>query len=1101
MKRKLIISLCMSAAMTLLPATAFAQSHTVKGTVLDETGEPVIGATIKIAGVTSGGTVTDLDGNYELEVPGDAKITVTYIGYLPQTVKPGGVIRLAEDNQSLEEVVVVGYGTQKMKNVTGAVETISPKEIQDLSVGSLGDALVGMFNGVSVSANGYRPGQSPSLNIRQSNVLAQSTTPDATRGGSPDPTPLYVIDGFISTETAFNNLDISEVESITVLKDASAAVYGARAAYGVVLVKTKQGENSAPKISYSGQFGWTDALYTPKMLSSYDYMKVFNTMRAANTSTQDNIELRTQLFQLDEMEAARAVDYNLLDKEWSAAMTQRHNININGGNDKATYFAGVSYYDQEGNIGRLDYDRWNFRAGLNAKIGKYVKTSLQVSGDWGERNNSTTPQGGGTDFDYRWLMTHLRFVPDYANGYPMVYSGMENGIPTSATQLYNFAAVQNHSDYVRNQSNNLTINGSLDFDLGWIKPLKGLTARVSYSKSISNSKNNTVQTIQDVYRLLNRGGSGGHLYTGSDVVYDDNNVNVLRLVSNGGLIRRDFARNDSYQFNFTLQYARQFGLHDVSALGSIEKTEAWGEDLYGSITELIAYQDGQFSSGTGDKDASGNRTESGMLSYVGRFNYAYASKYLFEFLFRADASTKFAPKNYWGKFPSVSAGWVISEENWFQQKVKWVDFLKLRASWGLMGRDNIRAWLWTQLYERNAAKGAIFGANGINSNVGYALVMPKAGVNSDVHWDKTYKTNIGIDAHFLRNRLTFDFNYYYDRGRELFATRTGTSLFPTTVGTQATPENYGELDTWGWELNVGWRDKIGKDINYWVKLSTGFSDNKMLVTNFQAIPEYNDMVYGERTDRGVWGFKCLGMFRSYQDIEEYFDKYGITEYLGMTKSEVRPGMLIYEDIQGDNNGDGTYAARDGKVTAGNDFIRLSEYSSNPYGCTLNLGGSYKSFSLQAQLSASWGAKALVGNDFRQAANSNYGGYEYENMPSSFSDMFCYEDIYDASGRVTVPANLEAKMPNMRYSNVNAQASSFWLIDAKAVTLRNVTVAYSLPHTWVKHLGISSVRLNLTVQNAINFINNYPDKSWASWAGSYGRYPNLRKYTMGINVSF
>ena len=1099
MKRKLIISLCASAALALLPSVSLAQNQTVKGTVVDENGESIIGATIQVTGQKTGGTVTDIDGNYELSVPADAKITVTYIGFVPQTVKPGGVIHMAEDRQSLEEVVVVGYGTQKMKNITGAVETITPKDIQDLSVGSLGDALVGMFNGVSVSANGYRPGQSPSLNIRQSDVLAKSTTPNATHGGSPDPTPLYVIDGFISNETAFNNLDISEVESITVLKDASAAVYGARAAYGVVLVKTKQGENGAPKISYSGQLGWTDALYKPKMLSSYDYMKVYNTMRAANTSSQESLEMRTQLFQADEMEAARLLNYNLLDKEWKASFTQRHNININGGTDKATYFAGVSYYKQDGNIGRLDYDRWNFRTGVNAKIGKHVKTALQVSGDWGERNNSTTPQGGGTDFDYKWLMTHLPFVPDYAGSYPLVHSGMENGIPTSATQLYNFAAVQNHSDNVQNQTNNLNINGSIELDFDWIKPLKGLSAKISYSKSISNSKNNLVQTIQDVYRMLNRTGSGNHLYTGHDAVYDDDNMSVLRLVSNGGLIRRDMARSDSYQYNFTLQYARQFGLHDVSGLFSLEKTEAWAEDLYGSITDLIAYQDGQFSSGTGDKDASGNRSESGMLSYVGRFNYAYASKYLFEFLFRADASTKFAPKNYWGKFPSVSAGWVISEENWFQNgKIgRWVDFLKIRASWGLMGRDNIRAWLWTQLYERNAAKGAIFGANGINSDVGYALVMPKAGVNSDVHWDKTYKTNVGIDAHFLRDRLTLEFNYYYDRGRELFATRTGTSMFPTTVGTQATPENYGELDAWGWELNLGWRDKIGKDINYWVKLSTGFSDNKILKTNFQAIPEYDDMVYGERTDRGLWGFKCLGMFRSYQDIEEYFSKYNITEYMGMTKSEVRPGMLIYEDIQGDNNGDGTYGPRDGKVTAGNDYVRLSEYTSNPYGCTLNFGISYKSFSLQAQLGASWGAKAMVGNDFRQAANN----YEYENMPSSFSDMFNYEAIYDASGNITVPTNIDAYMPNMRYSNVNAASSSFWLIDATAITLRNITVAYTFPKKWVNYIGVSNVRLNLTVQNAINFINNYPDKSWASWAGSYGRYPNLRKFTMGINVSF
>lgn len=1095
MDKKHIITLCLGAVLSL---PALAQTDAIKGTVLDITGEPIIGATVTVAGQKGTGAITDIDGNYTLKVPKDTKVTITYIGYLPQTVKVGTTVKLLEDKQSLDEVVVVGYGTQKMKNVTGAVETITPKDIEDLSVGSLGDALVGMFNGVSVTrgAGQNRPGQSPSLTIRQSDI-ATSVTPNTTRGGEPDPSPLYVIDGFISSESQFNNLDISEVESITVLKDASAAVYGARAAYGVVLVKTKQGQNAAPKISYSGQFGWTDALYTPKMLSAQDYMRVYNTMRAANTSTQDNIEMRTQLFQLDEINAAAGVDYNLLDQEWSAAFTQRHNLNVNGGTEKATYFGSVSYYDQNGNIGRLDYDRWNFRAGVNANIGKYVKASLQVSGDWGERNNSVSPQGGGTDFDYKWLMTHLPFVPDYANGYPIVYSGMENTVPTSATRLYNFKAVQNSSDNVQNQSNNLNINGSLEFNLGFIKPLEGLSAKVSYSKNIANTKTNTVSTILDLYRLTQRGGSGNHLYTGDDVVYDENSVGVLRLVSNGGMLRRNMSRSDSYQYNFTLQYARTFNKkHDVSALFSIEKTEAETEPLEGTVTDLIAYQDGQSSSSMGDMTTSFSRSESGMLSYVGRFNYAYANKYLFEFLFRADASTKFAPKNYWGKFPSVSAGWVISEESWFQNSVKWIDFLKIRASWGLMGRDNIRAWLWTQLYNRDAAKGAIFGTNGINSNVGYALVMPKAGTNSDVHWDKTYKTNVGLDMRFLQSRLSVDFNFYYDLGRELFATRTGTADFPTTVGTQATPENYGEINYWGWELNLGWRDKIGKDISYWVKLSTGYSDNKILATNFQAIPEYDDMVYGERADRGVWGLKCLGMFRTYQDIEEYFDKYHITEYMGMQKSEVRPGMLIYEDIQGDNNGDGTYGPADGKVNT-NDYIRLSERSSNPYGFTLNFGGAWKGLSLQAQLAASWGSKALIGTDFRQAA----GDYEYENMPTAFRDMFNYEDIYDATGNITVAKNRSASVPNMRYSSVNQAPSSYWLVSGKQLTLRNITVAYQLPKQWLKPIGVSNVKLNLTVQNAINFFNPYPDKSWATYGGTYSRYPALRKITMGVNVSF
>ena len=266
-------------------------------------------------------------------------------------------------------------------------------------------------------------------------------------------------------------------------------------------------------------------------------------------------------------------------------------------------------------------------------------------------------------------------------------------------------------------------------------------------------------------------------------------------------------------------------------------------------------------------------------------------------------------------------------------------------------------------------------------------------------------------------------------------------------------------------------------------------------TNFPTIPEYNSPVRGERADRGEWGLKCIGMFRSYQEIEEYFDKYNITSYLGKTKSDIHPGTLIYEDVRGTNNGDGTYGPADGKIDT-NDYIRLSERKSNPYSFTLNFGGSYKSFSITAQLHASWGSKQLIQTDFRQAA----ANYEYENMPSCFGDMFNYQDIYDAQGNITVPANVNAAFPNMRY-DINQTPSSFWLVDGTTLALRNITVAWTLPQKWVKLAGLSNVRLNLTCQNAINFINPYPNDSWASYGGTYSRYPNLRKITMGINVSF
>lgn len=926
-------------------------------------------------------------------------------------------------------------------------------------------------------------------------------TPSSDLGGNASPTPLYVIDGFIADEGAFNNLDINEVENVTVLKDAAAAVYGARAAYGVVLVKTKQGKVGAPKISYSGQFGYTDALMLPKMLNAYDYGRIYNAARAANTATKDqeSDDLRVQLFQSDELEAMKGMNYNLLDKEWSAALTQRHSVNISGGTEKATYFGGVSYYQQEGNIGRLDYNRWNYRAGVNANISKWMKASLQVSGNYGETNKPKNVKGGGSDGDFESLMLHVPYVPDQVNGYYIFHSGMENITNPSDQQKYNFAAVQNASDNVENQNQNFSLNGSLEYDFGWSKYLRGLKVKASYSKNISTGKTNTIGTKIDVYRLISRGGSGGHLYVGDEIEYNANTLGLYEL-NNGNSLGRSMNRSDSYQMNLTVSYARQFGKHYVSGLFSIEKAESEWEDLNGSLTDPLPFTDGQSSSV--DSNAEGfaqtvtfNRSESGMLSYVGRVNYSYDDKYLFEFMLRSDASAKFAPQNYWGMFPSWSAGWVISDEKWFDKDKTKIDFLKIRGSFGILGKDNVNAWLWTQLYTRNPDKGPIFGTNS-STNTSATIRMPKQGVNPDVHWDKTYKTNFGIDMAFLKNRMSANLDFYYDMGREMFASHQGTSYYPNTVGIQPAPENFGEVDTYGVELSLGWKDKIGKDMSYWVKLTTGYNDNKIRETGWKAAYDFDKLVRNERSDRGLWGYECIGMFRSYQEINEYFDKYSITKYLGNTKENVHPGMLIYKDVRGQyDESTGTFGPADGIVDE-QDYIKISHRASNPYGGTLNFGFSYKDFSISAQFGASWGAYSLVPTTMRKESYS-----EYSNVSAMWKDMFVYEDIYDANNIVTVAQNRNAKYPNIRYSSVNGAPSTFWKVSAATVQLRNMTVAYALPKEWLKIIGISRCRFNLTCQNVFNFLNPYPEGAWASWAGSYGYYPNLRKFTLGVNVSF
>ena len=1100
-KKNIILSLFIGTLLTFVMPLC-AQNQTVTGLVVDVSGEPIIGATVMVVNGTVG-TVTDIDGKFNIKVAPKSKLKVSFVGYTSQIISDlkNPRIVLLEDQLKLDEVVVLGdYGSQKLRNATGAIETISTEELKDLSVGSLGDALAGKINGLHVSLSGGRPGSTPSLQIRQSSVNT-TITPSSDLGGNASPTPLYVIDGFIADEGAFNNLDINEVENVTVLKDAAAAVYGARAAYGVVLVKTKQGKVGAPKISYSGQFGYTDALMLPKMLNAYDYGRIYNAARAANTATKDqeSDDLRVQLFQSDELEAMKGMNYNLLDKEWSAALTQRHSVNISGGTEKATYFGGVSYYQQEGNIGRLDYNRWNYRAGVNANISKWMKASLQVSGNYGETNKPKNVKGGDSDGDFESLMLHVPYVPDQVNGYYIFHSGMENITNPSDQQKYNFAAVQNASDNVENQNQNFSLNGSLEYDFGWSKYLRGLKVKASYSKNISTGKTNTIGTKIDVYRLISRGGSGGHLYVGDEIEYNANTLGLYEL-NNGNSLGRSMNRSDSYQMNLTVSYARQFGKHYVSGLFSIEKAESEWEDLNGSLTDPLPFTDGQSSSV--DSNAEGfaqtvtfNRSESGMLSYVGRVNYSYDDKYLFEFMLRSDASAKFAPQNYWGMFPSWSAGWVISDEKWFDKDKTKIDFLKIRGSFGILGKDNVNAWLWTQLYTRNPDKGPIFGTNS-STNTSATIRMPKQGVNPDVHWDKTYKTNFGIDMAFLKNRMSANLDFYYDMGREMFASHQGTSYYPNTVGIQPAPENFGEVDTYGVELSLGWKDKIGKDMSYWVKLTTGYNDNKIRETGWKAAYDFDKLVRNERSDRGLWGYECIGMFRSYQEINEYFDKYSITKYLGNTKENVHPGMLIYKDVRGQyDESTGTFGPADGIVDE-QDYIKISHRASNPYGGTLNFGFSYKDFSISAQFGASWGAYSLVPTTMRKESYS-----EYSNVSAMWKDMFVYEDIYDANNIVTVAQNRNAKYPNIRYSSVNGAPSTFWKVSAATVQLRNMTVAYALPKEWLKIIGISSCRFNLTCQNVFNFLNPYPEGAWASWAGSYGYYPNLRKFTLGVNVSF
>lgn len=1086
-------------------APAMAQNgNVVQGTIVDENGEPVIGATVKAEG-TNKAVVTDLDGNYKIQVPAKTKLTVSYIGYKNITTT-GGRAQLAASSTDLQEVVAVGYASQKKAHLTGSVATVPMEEIQDLANGDLASSLIGLVNGVSVSQSEARhPGEHARITIRSASSMGEV--------GSTVQQPLFVIDGYIypndikvgnSSQNlgaeAFNNLDASEIESISVLKDASAAVYGARAANGVILVTTKKGQKGAPRISYSGQLGFTDEVARPKMLDAYNYGRLYNIIQSKDP-TNTSMNKTTALFQADELEAMKDLNYDLLDKYWEAGTTMRHSVNVSGATDKVNYFAGISYFNQDGNLGKLDYDRWNFRAGVDVKVSKWLGANLTVSGNYGKKDAPLNKVGGSNkEKDYRMLLSRPYYIPEFVGGNPIPAYGPTNN-SANQEQSYNYSVIENNGDYKRNRTSDLNISGSINYDFGWSEILKGLTLRFNYSKSINNDKGNEYGSSYKLYQMTNRYGSGNHLYTpttGDDPNFDyldDSNFVPLTL-GNGNYLYRSMTRTDNYQMNFTASYARDFGLHHVSGLFSIEKSEAESEYLTGQREQPYEFTTGQYNSATGEMSTTFTRSESGSLSYVGRLNYNYNSRYLFEFVMRADASTKFHKNNRWGYFPSLSAGWIISEEEWFKDKVKWADFLKIRASYGLTGRDNTAAWQWMQIYAQDANRGTVFGEGSSNDSSNRITINKNnSAVNTEVGWDKSYKANLGIDARFLDNRLSVTFDAYREWNRDMLMNIA--QNVASTIGTQSAAINLGEMNNWGYEVSLTWKDKIGKDFKYRVGINTGYSDNEILVMDWETEYLYRQYTRGSRTDLGTWGMQCIGMFRSFQDIEEYFTQNGITSYLGMSKDQVRPGMLIYKDVRGAQQPDGTYAAPDGIVDQDNDQVQLSNRS-NPYGFTTNFGAEWKGLSLTAQLGASWGGYELLPSQ----ARSGLGDIAYNNMPSFWNpdNVFVYNDIYDGAGNLIQAQNREAKYPNPGYSQ-NAIASSFWRVSSTNVQLRRVTLAYTLPKQWTKDWGVHNVRINVTGQNLINFYNPYPDNFTSPMAGSFGRYPALRKWTVGVNLTF
>lgn len=1049
--------------MLLIGTILYAQDRRVTGKVVDQAdGQGIPGVNVSLKGIPSN-VSTNADGNFTIQIKNNTDVLVfSYIGYVRQQVTVGTqtnvTVRLVSDNKNLDDVVVVGYGTQKKASLTGSIVDIKASEIEDLPGTNVAAALSGRLLGVGVSGGIARPGTPAKITIRNPNTIFSKD------GGSTD--PLYVIDGVIQIDgqgkpdaTNFGNLDASEIESMSFLKDASAAIYGTRGGNGVVLVTTKRGKTGKPRISYSGSYAINDEAYRTKMMNAYEFGQYFNIMNGPNGGNKpagvDNF------FTDDELEHFKNIDYDRLEAAWKSAYDLRHTLSVSGGADRATYFANVSYNKQTGNLATLNFDRWNFRAGTDVTVAANFKVGLQLSGNSGDLVKTFNKVSGeGVEDDYKNLLLAPRYVPDYINGLPVKLPGTANDL-----SRYHFSEIDRLNNLATTKSNLFTVNAYAEYEAPFVK---GLKARVAYARNTGNSVGDQVGTSYTLYEF-NRLGGNKHIYEGATV------LSSLR-VTNGDRLYYANTNQKSEQTNFVLNYARDFGKHSISGLFTIEKSESENAQQVVYKASPIAATNGQFNSATGAIDGSTSANEAGTLSYVGRANYAYANKYLAEFLFRTDASTKFAPENYWGKFYSGSVGWVLSEESFF--KVPAIDYLKLRYAFGVLGNDQTKAWLWRQRYTFQDGKGAVFNGNNA-ATTGFKM---EAAPNRNATWSTEYKNNLGIDAKFLKNRLSLNVEGYYNLARNILIEPTAS--LPVTIGGTVASVNFGSADYFGYELGVSWDDKIGSEVTYGVSARFGWTDDKVKVGNFNANDNLKPWLAkaGQSSDNGKWGYDYLGMFKSQDEVTNYINQYKITQVFGTPVSQLRPGTLYYRDVRGQLQSDGTFAGPDGIIDE-NDQIQLSKKVNNHYGFGITLKAGYKGISVDAVIAGSFGGWAEI--DERKALNVSIAR-NFTSLPKIWGN------IYDPV------INPEGVMPNPNFPDINlTPASNFYKVSAFRLRIPSFNVSYSLPKSLLEKVKINNARVFLSALNPAILYNPY---SYKGPEGAWDAYPNLMTFSLGVNLT-
>lgn len=1066
------------------------QKTKITGTVKDATGEPVIGASVRVKGEQTG-SITDMDGKFILPASPNATLIISYVGFDAQDVVLNGKttinIVLKENSKSLDELVVVGFGTQKKVNLTGAVDVIDSKQLAERPVANAVQALQGVVPGLQISQSSGSVGTNPSINVRGTATIGEGTSGN----------PLVLIDGM---EGDLNSINPQDIASISVLKDAAASsIYGSRAPFGVILVTTKNGSDGKVTINYNNNFRFGTPIHLNHMMNSLQFASWmndtfvndgrsiyfgqdgegvdesgkrlnnrFNSVLEYFNATPVSPGVRVTA----EGKKVYALPYYNSNGQWEggfstgiddfdwfsllykdSSFSQEHNFSASGGSKKFSYYASSSFLDQGGvlNLGDENMKRYTVTAKINSELTKWLKFRYSM-------------RFTREDYIRPAALTDNLYVRTANAGWPVVPAYDRNGNPFFSDDTSVWALEYGGDD--KTQTDNIYHQAGFT-----IEPIKNWVTNIDFNYRIQSANRHW-----DSQQYWN---------------HDFNGAPYTRKSTSN--VHEDYYKENYYNFTIRTEYSHSFvekhNFH-IMAGWQVEDLKQTQFGLQRSGIMIAGKPEVDMTTGLENGTAvtpstNGSRNQWATVGAFGRLNYDFLGRYLFEANVRADGSSRFRKGHQWRVFPSFSVGWNIAQEHFFEKLAHTINLLKVRLSYGSLGNQNTDNWYYTyQTLSASASSGAWL-QNGHKTNIAYAPGL----VSESLTWEKIETYNIGLDFGLFNSRLTGSFNWYVRNTKDMVGRA---PELPDIIGTTVPSTNNTDLQTRGWELAIGWKDRLNNGLNY----SANFMlyDSRTKITRYPNNPTHSLSTYIEgRYINEIWGYETVGLAKTDEEMQKHLAGLpnGGQDAIG---SKWAAGDIMYKDLNGD-----------GKVTSGSSTVDDS-------GDLKVIGNSTPRFQFGFDLNAAWKGfdvrmffQGVMKRDYWQGSDFMFGasgaGQWSASGISNVYDYFRNENTWSVQGGYA-NVNTDAYLPRPLYSSKNLQIQTRYLQNAAYVRLKNLTIGYTLPLEMTSKWGISKMRVYFSGENlwtGTGLVDQFDPETIGTNNGN--AYPLQRIYSVGLSLTF